>query len=217
MDRQPPSSFPEPFGTPGSSSNRISQNAAGNIAYHQAYPPPGNIPPPPRSEFSYIVCPWWRSIKPRRFLVPSPGVYASQSYSSSQLSHPPGRQFTQPNVYTYEHTSPIPHHPAAAPLSGSVSHYPSYSAAGYTSTNPSGPLPPMMQRAVTMPMPVPQITTPSMPYDTSHSSRVHPPSHAEMSRGPQITSRSWGHCTCTTLVLPAVFSYINSTIDSRRE
>jgi hypothetical protein len=202
MSWQPPPqpSFPQPYGTTRSSNRR--QNAAGDSAYLQAGPPSGHAYPS-QSGFSYIKPLGFvvHPIKPRLFLGHSPNVPPAQLHSSAQPSAP--RRYTDPAAPTYEHAS-YSHPSASAPLSGTVSHYPSYSDSArptrYASTDSSGVPPSMMQRAVTMPVPVPSNAAPSMPYGTSPPNIMDPPSYSQMSGRPQptSTSRSRNYRACTT-------------------
>ena len=210
MSRQPPPppSFPQPYETTRSSNRR--QNAAGDSAYLQAGPPSGHAYPS-QSAFSYIMplVLVVHPIKPRLFLGHSPNVHPAQLYPESS-SHPSApRRYTDPTAPTYEHAS-YSHPSAPGSLSGTVSHYPTYPDSTrptrYASTNSSGVPPPVVQRAVTMPIPVPSNAAPSMPYGTSPPNIMHPPSYPQMSGRPQptSTSQSRNYRACTTFVLLTV-------------
>ncbi|KAH9991378.1 hypothetical protein BJV77DRAFT_539051 [Russula vinacea] len=104
------------------------------------------------------------------------GVPSSQQYPSQQ---PPS---LPPIPHADQHTQLDPH-----------TNYPSYpDSARYASTNSSNMSPHMMQRTVSMPMPVHhQYPTRSVPHDGSPPNITHPPSHSEM--WPQPTPQSWSH------------------------
>jgi len=165
----PPPSFPQPYETTGSSNRR--QNTAGDSSYLQAGPPPGPQSYPSQRH--------------------SPNVPPAQLYSSPQPSAPRGStDLTTPTYGHASYSSPY----APAPSSGTVPHHPTYPVSAmptsYTSTDYSGPPPPMMQRAVTMPVPVPSNTAPSMRYDSSPPNTMHSPSYSQMSGGPQSIGTS---------------------------
>ena len=120
-------------------------------------------------------------VESRPSLVHNTGVSPPQLYSS------PSRRSTLPTAPPHQYASSFQGQPDPSPA-GSVSHYPPYPAR-YASIGSSNPPPSMTQRAATMPMPGHPNIAPSMPYDMS----LYPPSHSEMSGGPQPSSQTWSH------------------------
>jgi hypothetical protein len=126
-------------------------------------------------------------IESRPSAVHNASVLPFHVYSSPQPPPPPSRRSTHPTAPTHEHASSFLRQPTPPP-SGSVSHY-QPSPARYASISSSSPPPPMTQSAATIPMPVHPT---SMPYDMG----PRPPSHSEMSGGPQPYSQSRSYRAC---------------------
>ena len=142
----------------------------------------------PKVSFTYRILGTCTQSNYDLFLVTSPTGYPSQQYSPSQPPLTTSHRSKLSTTPTYDHASLSTHPPAPPPISGSTSYNPPFPQfpmpdvpLRHSSTNRSGPPPPLPISHRAMPMNVQSNASLSVPYDMRPPNTVHSPS--QLTRG----------------------------------